>query len=270
MTSLAETFEAIRPRYPELSGKVALVTGSSRGIGQGIALRLAREGMHVIIHGKDADEITTTIADLQSVNASVEGICADFNQPDGVDQLFDAIVKKHDALEILVNNAADLRRTEIDRATVELLDYQMQVNVRAPYVCSLRAVPLMKLVGSGSIINISSVGGQRAHWDGLPYDMTKGANDAMTRAMAINLAQYGIRVNAIAPGAIRGQRTPPDTTDFVQGMIQRIPLSRLGNALDIGAAVAFLASEDATYISGHILNVDGGIMAQISPKGQFI
>ena len=270
MTSLAETFDTIRPRYPELSGKVALVTGSSRGIGKGIALRLAREGMQIIIHGQAADEVDGTVAEFQSLGVDVVGVTTDFSQPDGADKLFDAVAAEHDALEILVNNAADLRRTEIDRATVELLDYQMQVNIRAPYVCSLRAVPLMKATGSGSIINISSVGGQRAHWDGLPYDMTKGSNDATTRAMAINLAQYGIRVNAIAPGAIRGQRTPPDTTDFVQGMIQRIPLGRLGNALDIGAAVAFLASEDATYISGHILNVDGGIMAQISPKGQFI
>lgn len=127
---------------------------------------------------------------------------------------------------------------------------------------------MMQPQKAGAMINISSVGGQRAHWSGLPYDMTKGALEAMTRAMALDLARDGIRVNAIAPGAIRSWRTPPPDNKAVQEISARIPLGRFGTALEIGAAVAFLASDDAAYITGQVLYVDGGITAQLSPSGQ--
>lgn len=265
---LAELYETIRPRYPEFKGKVALVTGSSIGIGRGIALRLAREGMQVIIHGKEEEEVAKTVQAFQSFGASVFGVCADFSIPDGVDRLFDSIRQRHDSLYILVNNAADLRRTNLHNTTIEMLDNQLQVNVRTPYLCCMQAAPLMQPQKKGVMINISSVGGQRAHWPGLPYDMTKGAVEAMTRAMALDLSGDGIRVNAIAPGAIRGWRTPPPDNEIVQTISARIPLGRFGTALEIGAGVAFLASEDAEYITGQVLYIDGGISAQLSPPGQ--
>lgn len=265
---MAELYEKIRPRYPEFKGRVALVTGSGRGIGRGIALRLAREGMQVIIHGKEEDEVAGTVQALQALGASARGVCADFSVPGGVDRLFDGIRQHHDSLYILVNNAADLRRMPFHAAGVELLDRQLQVNVRTPYVCCMRAAPLMQPQKTGVIINISSVGGQRAHWPGLPYDMTKGALEAMTRAMALDLSRDGIRVNAIAPGAIRGWRTHAHDDEFAREISARIPLGRFGTALEIGAAVAFLASEDAEYITGQVLYVDGGISAQLSPPGQ--
>ena len=266
--SIAEIYEAIRPRYPEFAGKAALITGSSQGIGKGIALRLAREGMHVIIHGKDEALVDRTVQEFQSVDAQVTGICVDFSQPDSVDRLFDTLRQHVTALYLLVNNAADLRRTHIHDATTEMLDEQLAVNVRTPYRCSLQAVPMMQPQGTGAIINISSVGGQRAHWRGLPYDMTKGALESMTRAMALDLAQDGVRVNAIAPGAIRTTKTPPPEHEIIQAVANRIPLGRFGNTLEIGAAVAFLASDDAKYITGQVLVVDGGITAQLSPPGQ--
>lgn len=264
----AELYEKIQPRYPEFRGKVALVTGSSMGIGKGIALRLAREGMQVIIHGKEEDEVAKTVQMFQSLGASVCGVCADFSTPDGVERLFDGIRQYHDRLYMLVNNAADLRRTHFQDATVDMLDNQLQVNVRTPYLCCMQAAPMMQPQQTGAMINISSVGGQRAHWSGLPYDMTKGALEAMTRAMALDLARDGIRVNAIAPGAIRSWRTPPPDNKAVQEISARIPLGRFGTALEIGAAVAFLASDDAAYITGQVLYVDGGITAQLSPSGQ--
>ena len=124
----------------------------------------------------------------------------------------------------------------------------------------------MSAAGGGSIIQISSVGGLRAHWRGLPYDLTKGALDAMTRAMAIDLAEYGIRVNAVAPGFTIRYRTETACEDLRRKYVPRIPLHRAGTPLDIGAAVAFLASDEASYITGQILYVDGGITAQLSPK----
>lgn len=261
-----ELYTTIRPRYPELAGRVALITGSSLGIGQGIALRLAREGMRVVIHGVEETAIAETVAGLTALGAEAVGIHADFNQPDGVAQLFAALAEHHTGLDVLVNNAADLRRTTFAQATAALLDTQIAVNIRAPYLCALQAAPLMS--AGASIINISSVGGLRAHWVGLPYDVTKGAIDAMTRAMALELAGAGIRVNAIAPGAVRGRKTPPPDHASVRDQMARIPLGRMGTALEIGASTAFLASEDAAYITGHVLFVDGGITAQLSPPGQ--
>ena len=265
---ITEIYETIRPRYPEFYGKAALITGSSQGIGKGIALRLAREGMHIIIHGKEEAEVTDTVREFQSLGVNTLGVCTDFGKPDGVDQLFAAIRQHKSELHVLVNNAADLRRSEFNDTTVEMLDYQLEVNIRAPYLCSMQGVSMMQQGQSGVIINISSVGGLRAHWRGLPYDMTKGALESMTRAMALNLARDGIRVNAIAPGAIRGRRTPPPDNETVQAICARIPLGRLGSDLEIGAAVAFLASEDAEYITGQVMYIDGGVMAQLSPPGQ--
>lgn len=266
--NIEQLASAIRPRYPELAGKVALITGSSQGIGQGIALRLAREGMHVVIHGKDAPLVDETVAAFHALGMEATGVCTNFSEPDGVTVLFDALRSHHTELHVLVNNAGDLRRTHIHNATTDMLDTQLAVNVRSPYVCSLQAAQMMQAQKQGTIINISSVGGQRAHWRGLPYDVTKGALDAMTRVMSLDLAQDGVRVNAIAPGAIRTFKTPPIEADIVRQIESRIPLGRMGTVLDIAAMVAFLASDDAAYITGQVLPVDGGISAQISPPGQ--
>src|SRR5690606_28490444 len=123
---------------------------------------------------------------------------------------------------------------------------------------------------SGVIVSISSIGGQRAHRPGLPYDITKGAIDAMTRALALDLAPDGIRVNAIAPGPIHTERSAQSTIARIDEIAGRVPLNRLGKPLEIGAAVAFLASDDAAYITGQVLNVDGGVTAQLSPPGMWI
>jgi 3-oxoacyl-[acyl-carrier protein] reductase len=126
----------------------------------------------------------------------------------------------------------------------------------------------MRETGGGNIIHISSVGGLRAHWRGFPYDVTKGAIDSMTRAMAIDLAEYNIRVNAIGPGATRTRRTPSDEHPVIQEMSGRIPLGRFGLVSEISSVVSFLASSEASYITGQIIYVDGGITAQLSPPGQ--
>jgi 3-oxoacyl-[acyl-carrier protein] reductase len=126
----------------------------------------------------------------------------------------------------------------------------------------------MRSGGGGSIVHISSVGAVRAHWMGLPYDATKGAINAMTRAMAIDLAEYNIRVNAIGPGAIRKLAAPPAEVRWMEEVSGRIPLQRVGVISDISAMVAYLASPEASYITGQVIYVDGGITAQLSPPGQ--
>lgn len=265
MTQPITLFENIRPRYPELQEQEALVTGSSRGIGKGIALRLAREGMKLVLHGLDAAEVEATTGELQALGVTVVGMCVNFADADATEQLFEAVLDSFGTIDLLVNNAADLRRTNFDRADAALLDYQLAVNLRVPYLCALRAAEIMRPKQRGSIVSVSSVGGLRAHWSGLPYDMTKGGIDAMTRSMAIELARDNVRVNAVGPGAIQIERSKPQEMDVISA---RIPMARFGTPLEIGAAVAFLASDDAAYVTGQVVYVDGGITAQLSPPGQ--
>jgi 3-oxoacyl-[acyl-carrier protein] reductase len=216
--------------------------------------------MRVVLNARTRETLAETAARFQSLGAEVLAVPADVGQTAEVDRLFDETLKVFGAVDLLVNNAADLRRQRLFDAGEALLDAELAANIRGPYLCSLRAAEVMRQAGGGNIVHISSVGGLRAHWRGLPYDMTKGAIDAMTRAMAIDLAEYGIRVNAVAPGAIPDR---PPSSDLSN---ERIPLGRVGTPLEIGAVVAFLASPEASYITGQVIYVDGGMTTQLSPR----
>ncbi|NSW52839.1 MAG: SDR family oxidoreductase [Anaerolineae bacterium] len=260
-------WNAAPARYPELTGRTAVVTGSSRGIGLGIAVRLAREGMRVVVNGRTAETVQEVSTALTACGAEVLAVTADLETPAGVDTLFDQTLTTYGGVDVLVNNAADVKRYHFFEVDDTLLDHFLQANIGGPYRCAMRAARWMRDTGrGGSIINISSIGGLQAHWTGLPYDVTKGALNMMTMAMALELAQYSIRVNAIAPGAIRTYEVPQEyRTDWEQFQA-RIPLGRAGHPMEIGAAAAYLSSNDAAYITGTILPVDGGVMAQIYPK----
>jgi len=259
-------FNAIRPRYPELAGQVAIVTGASRGIGKGIAIRLGREGMRVVLTARTAEAVQKTASELHDLGVETLAVPGDVGLAEDVNILFEKTVESFGTVHLLVNNAANLHRVFFSDVTEAMLDEELTSNVKGPFICSYKAVDLMRKNGQGgSIVHISTVGGLRAHNPGLPYDATKGALDSMTRVMGIELAQYGIRVNAIAPGAIQTESRLPITDSRMLEYAKRIPLNRLGAPLEIGAAVAFLASLDASYIIGQTIYVDGGITAQLSP-----
>lgn len=263
----ASLYHSIRPRYPELAGQVAVVTGSSQGIGKGIALRLAREGMRVVVNARTVERVATTAAELRELGAETLAVPADVSRSEQVERLFDETLRAFGSLHLLVNNAANLRRNHFFDVDEALLDDELANNIKGPYMCAYRAAQVMREAGGGNIIHISSVGGLRAHWRGLPYDVTKGAIDAMTRAMALELADFGIRVNAVAPGATRTERTQARTDAELRTLFaDRVPLGRMGLPAEIGAAVAFLASPEASYITGQVLYVDGGMTAQLGPR----
>lgn len=265
---IASCYASITPRYPELQGQVALVTGSGRNIGLETALRLAKEGMKVVIVDREAEAVGQVTAALAELGVENLGITADLAQTGEIHHLFDETLKRFGTINLLVNNAASLRIPPFFNITEAILDEHLAINLKAPFTCAHRAAEVMREAGGGNIIHISSVGGLRAHLPGLPYDATKAGIDGLTRAMAIELAEHGIRVNAVAPGAIRTHRTPPDEAPKAQAVLQRIPLQRYGRGVEIGAAIAFLASAEASYITGQVLYVDGGITAQLSPPGQ--
>lgn len=243
------------------------MTGGAQGIGQGIILRLAREGMRVVIGDIDEHALAQTVSALRGLGATVLSFHGDLSQPADIRRLFDRAAEVFERVDLLVNNAADLTRGRLLDGHDDLLEHQLATNVRGPYLCSYHAAKIMSAGSGGSIVHISSVGALRAHWKGLPYDVTKGAIDAMTRAMAVDLAERNIRVNAIAPGAIRKLVATPAEARWMEEVVGRIPLQRLGLVSDISSMVAFLASGEASYITGQVMVVDGGITAQLSPPG---
>lgn len=264
------SYHKLIPRYPELKGQVAVVTGGAKGIGLGIALHLAREGMRVVIADIDLDSLDHSVNSMQRLGVSVFGFHGNLSQEQSIKDLFEKTIEEFAGVDLLINNAANLERRRLLDEHEDLMDLQFGTNIRGPYLCSINAAKLMQQAGGGNIIHISSVGGIRAHWKGFPYDVTKGAIDSLTRAMAIDLSEYNIRVNAIAPGAIRTYRTPPDDHPRVQEMSARIPLMRFGLVSEISSLAVYLASPDASYITGQVIYVDGGITAQLAPPGQIL
>lgn len=265
---LIEQFHNVVPRYPELEGQVAVITGGAKGIGQGIALRLAREGMRVAIADMDEDALSPTTDSLRSLGADVMPFQGDLSQSDVIEDLFSQTTTAYGGVNLLVNNAAELDRKRLLDEHGDLLELQLATNIRGPYLCSIHAAEIMRAANGGNIVHISSIGALRAHWRGFPYDVTKGAINTMTRAMAIDLAEYNIRVNAIGPGATRTYRTPPDDHQLVKTISERIPLGRFGNIAELSSVVAFLSSSEASYITGQVIYVDGGVTAQLTPRGE--
>ncbi len=261
-------FNSITPRYPELVGKVAIVTGSGKGIGRGIAIRLAKEGMKVVINARNVANVETVTQELHSLGVEALASPGDIGVDDDIERMIDDTLNAFGRIDVLVNNAANLRRVPFFDVKPDSFEDEFNVNVKAPFVLSQKSAFEMKKQGGGSIIHISSVGGLRAHYPGLPYDATKGALDAMTRVMGIELARHGVRVNCIAPGATYTEFRLPIDDPRMQQIAERIPAQRFGMPLEIGAAVAFLASDEAGYIIGQVIYVDGGITAQLSPPGQ--
>ena len=261
----ATLYNEIVPRYPELSGKTAIVTGSSKGIGKGIAIRLGREGMKVVLTSRTLADLQRLKQELDELGVETVIVQGNIGSSADIEKILSESLSTFGSVDVVVNNAANLKRVPFFNVSEEMIDNELAVNVKGPFLLSYKAAQVMRQSGGGSIIHISSVGGLRAHNPGLPYDATKGALDAMTRVMGIELAQYGIRVNGVAPGATytEGRRALDDP--YMVEVARRIPLNRFGLPLEIGAAVAFLASPEASYIIGQTIYVDGGITAQLSP-----
>lgn len=194
-------------------------------------------------------------------------VTADLSTKEGARSVFDAAIEHYGSVDLLVNNAARLRSKPFLELDEEEYRLSFEANVRIVYEVSYLVARHMAERGGGRIVNISSVGGLRAHRGTAGYDASKGAIDALTRTMAVELAPNGIRVNAVAPGATRKPGSDPRWAERLEQIAQGIPLGRLGRPEDIGAAVAFLASEAGGYITGQVLYVDGGLTAQLTPPG---
>jgi len=243
-----------------LEGRVALVTGAGRGIGKAIALAFARERSHVVINDiRPREELEKVAREISASGVQSLAIQADVSQSEQVRDMIGQVEKKFQRLDILVNNAGIIRRGTIESITEEDWDQVIRVNLKGTFNCSRAAVDIMKRERSGKIVNISSIAGKMGDITSAPgYGPSKAAIDALTKTLARQLAQYGINVNAVAPHAIETEMSAQWPEEKRRSIVEAIPLKRLGKPEDVAEAVLFLASDKASFITGEILDVNGG------------
>ena len=244
-----------------LDGKVALVTGSSRGIGRAIALGLAEAGARVVVNGRTPETVAAVTDEVRSRGGEALAVPADVGQADAVDRLFAQAVGAYGQVDILVNNAGVSpfykRAEDVTEAEWDLV---IDSNLKSAFLCSCAAGRLMKLQGGGVVINVSSILGLVAMPRLLVYCVAKGGIGQLTRVLAVEWAPFHIRVNAIAPGWVE--------TDMTRGLLehprlgeelrQKTPMMRAAAPDEIVGAALYLASDAASFVTGHLLSVDGG------------
>ncbi len=246
--------------HPDLAGKVVVVTGAGKGIGQAIAERFGSVGSSVIVNDVDADSAEAVAAGIVEAGGSAMAAAADVSDGDAVAAMFDSVMETHGRVDVLVNNAGlvspMLHFFDADEAWWRRI---IDVNLTGHFLCCHRAARIMAKQGGGSIINMSSGGATRAHRSFTAYDASKGGIEALTRAMALDLGPYGIRVNALMPGSIDTAGLNTEERAY-RGV--NIPSGRIGDPFDMTGPALFLASDDASYVTGDVIKVDGGMLAQ--------
>jgi 3-oxoacyl-[acyl-carrier protein] reductase len=245
----------------KFDGKVAIVTGGSRGIGRAIALELGAQGAKVAVNyhasAAAADEV---VAAIKAAGSDALAVQADVSDPEQVNALFKAVTDAFGKVDILVNNAGITRDNVIMMLKPEDFDAVIDTNLRSAWLCSKVASRGMMKQRSGRIINITSVVGIAGNGGQTNYAASKAGMIGLTKALAKEIASRGVTVNAVAPGFIASDMTAALSDDIMKKAIEAIPLGRQGSPEDVAKAVAFLASDDAAYITGQVLVVDGGMV----------
>lgn len=244
-----------------LHGKTALITGAARGIGRATALELAHHGVNLILNDRSADEDLAFVV-RESCNLGVRAypVVEDVSQTRAIERIFTVAREHFNSLDILVNNAAaSVRKPFVDLVESEVAD-TWSVSQWAPMLCSQLAARQMIEQGTGgAIVMVSSVHAERPYPNALPYNAAKAALNHMAASMALELAEHSIRVNSVEPGWID---TPGERKHYTEEEVEKrgrtLPMGRLGKPEEVARAIAFLCSDDASYITGSVLRVDGG------------
>jgi NAD(P)-dependent dehydrogenase (short-subunit alcohol dehydrogenase family) len=243
--------------------RVALITGGAKGIGAEVAARLAASGHTVLVADLDSEAATATARELQATGCSARAMQLDVGKPDSIAAVFGEIDREHGRCDILVNCAGIAKVFPFLDFPLDNFLATMNVNVTGTLLCSQAAARLMIKRGWGRIVNIASVAGMRAVGSGrTAYGTSKGAVIALTRQMAVELAEYGITANAVSPGPVDTPMTQVlHTAKFREEYSKAIPMNRYGTCGEIASAVMYLVSEDARYVTGISMPVDGGFLA---------
>ena len=245
----------------KLEGKKALVTGASRGIGRAIALALAAEGADVVVNYAGSEAAAKAVAaEIEAMGRKALVLQADISSNEAATAMMDAAVKEFGRIDILVNNAGITRDGLLMRMKEEDWDTVLTTNLKGVFNCTKAAVKYMMKQKAGRIVSISSVVGLMGNAGQANYAAAKAGVLGFTKAVAKEVAARGITVNAIAPGFIQTDMTAVLSEKVVEGMLNTIPLHKLGDPEDIAKAVVFLVSDDAKYITGQTLHVDGGMV----------
>jgi 3-oxoacyl-[acyl-carrier protein] reductase len=241
-------------------GKIALVTGAARGIGQAIATGLAAEGADVALADVQADWLADTAAAVEAKGRRAARIAVDVRDAAAVQAAVDGVVKTLGSLDILVNNAGITRDTLLLRMSEADWDEVIAVNLRGTFLFTKAAAKYMLKKRAGAIVNIASIIGLIGNAGQANYAASKAGVIALTKSAAKELAPRGIRVNAVAPGFIQTRMTDALSEDVRQKMLANIPLGRLGSPEDVARVVLFLAGDHAAYVTGEVVNISGGMV----------
>jgi 3-oxoacyl-[acyl-carrier protein] reductase len=242
-----------------LKDKVAVVTGASQGIGRETALALAQAGAKVVVSARNEEKLAALAGAIAAAGGAAFGLKMDVADVEQVKAGFKQVIEKFGRLDILVNNAAVTRDGLAMRMKKDDWDAVLQTNLTGAHLCIQQALPTMMKARAGRIINISSVVAQSGNAGQANYVAAKAGLIGLTKAIAVEIASRGITVNAVAPGFIETPMTDVLSDKVKEELKARIPLGRMGSARDVASAIVFLASDEAGYITGHVLNVNGGM-----------
>jgi 3-oxoacyl-[acyl-carrier protein] reductase len=239
--------------------RVAFVTGASRGIGRAIALKLCRAGFEIVVASPEVEFNEEVVAEIKACSGEAMALNFDLTNPESIKQGFARVLEEKSRVDVLVNNAGITRDTLAMRMKPADWDLVLHINLTGAFQCCQQAMPSMMKNRWGRIINISSVVGRAGGPGQANYAASKAGLIGLTKALAQELASRCITVNAVAPGYIETDMTAKLPQEVKDAYLKRIPLARGGTPDDIACAVKFLASEDAAYITGHVLDVNGGM-----------
>ena len=244
----------------ELDGKVALITGGAQGIGRIISEELAGQGAHVILGDVNLEGAEKTATELKESGAKASAVRIDVSSADDVKSVFDSIIKEYKPVDIVVNNAGITRDGLLVRMKEADWDLVMNINLKGSFLCSQQAAKQMMKQKSGAIVNIASIVGIMGNFGQANYSASKAGLIGFTKTLAREVAPRGIRANAVAPGFIDTEMTRVLEESVRAKLVDQIPLARLGKPEDVARCVSFLVSEKASYITGQVINVNGGML----------